>query len=275
MEQEREEELDEKDFVRASNSRDPLPLWMWVASLVALGVLIWGISSWFYIERDRKVGANPFLQVTNREMSLFLWQFPHLMRQHVRNRTGYLPGFDYVDRIGIAEGVTEKYVAAPPELLFLYHTWNRQVKREFSPRAIPRVEFIQFLDYMPEWLPENWPAATQGYRQLVGGLGRSELENLVVLSDSELPKDVRIAFQGWKNYFFEGLKINNIEVTEGEMHRFLKGHPHYARNYWKNVVAQEYPHYLDGMDRIEQSELLPPDQVAPFLRQAYYNSIAP
>ena len=55
------------------------------------------------------------------------------------------------------------------------------------------------------------------------------------MSKDELPIIVRQAYQGWKNYFEEGPDINVLDPTYAEVNEFLKDHPHYMRNYWRNI----------------------------------------
>lgn len=134
-------ELQEKDFIQESYGKDPMSFWIWVGVFAAVVLCSWGIGSWYYQTMSAQLSHSPFLQVTNREMSLFLWQFSDKMLQHVKDKTGYLKGFEYQNRIGIQSNLAEKYAVAPPELLFMYHTWSRLLKGEFTPRPIPRMEF--------------------------------------------------------------------------------------------------------------------------------------
>jgi len=82
-----------------------------------------------------------------------------------------------------------------------------------------------------------------------------------------LPLDVRIAFQGWENYFKDKEAINQIKVTRKQLQEFLESHPHYARNYWRNIV----PNYLKGHG--EEDSELSPDELTPFLRTALFNYV--
>lgn len=268
-----EPELQEKDFIQESYGKDPKPFWAMVAVFAAVIVLFWGVGSWYYQTMETKLQESPFLQVTNRQMSVFLWQFPEYMPQHVKDKTGYLPGFEYRERLGVVLDSADEYVQAPSELLFLYHTWARLLKGYYVPRPISRIEFIEFLDLQPEWKPINWSEAPSAYRRLVQGIKFSRDENLEDLSYEELPMIVRQAFQGWKNYRLEGEYINIIKITYGDLKAFLKKYPHYDRNYWRNIVYSRYPRYLltYSFDDFENDEVVSKSEITPFLRVAVFN----
>ncbi len=270
-----ENELSEKDFIDNTPPENMSPIWAIVLAFAALVAIFWGSGSWYYQTVELQFEKNPFLQVTNREMSVFLWQFPSYLPQHVKEKTGYLPGFDYQKRIGIKPEKADEYCHAPPELLFLYHTWNRLLKPEFIPRPIERAEFLSFLEHQSEWSPQNWQAAPIGYRQLVSGLKSSSLDDLSGEPTATLPRIVRQAFQGWKNYTVEGDQINKLSITYATLASFLNGHPHYARNYWRNILKEKHPSYLLNYTYAEfaKSSTLSKDELAPFLKVALYNFI--
>ncbi|MCE5317775.1 MAG: hypothetical protein LLG04_10540, partial [Parachlamydia sp.] len=69
-----EKRLQEKDFIQDSLSSNPFPFWLWLVLLAIIASLFWGGSSWLSQQINREVAASPFLQVTNRQFSLFLWQ---------------------------------------------------------------------------------------------------------------------------------------------------------------------------------------------------------
>jgi len=221
----------------------------------------------------KQVKSNPFLQVTNRQFSLFLWQFPEYMRVNATQKAGYLPGFQYQSKISLVLGSADDYVSAPPELLFLYHTWHRLISSEFIARPIPLNEFREFLDYEEEWQPQNWPAAPSGYVHLTQTLESSTQADLRALPIAILPQEVRVAFQGWKNYFKEGYLINQTKPTFAEMEGFLKSNPNYARNYWRNIVLDSYPNYLKtlSLGSFDPNAIISKDEIAPFLRVAFFN----
>ena len=66
--------LEEKDFIYEAKGNDPLPPWFFIIIVLGIFSIIWLGGNWFLQTMETKVDENPFLQVTNREMSLFLWQ---------------------------------------------------------------------------------------------------------------------------------------------------------------------------------------------------------
>ena len=118
-------ELNENKFIAEQYSKNPSPFWIWLGVIAAFGLLIWVGQNWYYQWIEKRLVENPFLQVTNREMSLFLWQNPEHMRVNVKQKTGYLSAFQYTDKLTVEPLLADNYVEAPPELLFLYHTWHR------------------------------------------------------------------------------------------------------------------------------------------------------
>jgi hypothetical protein len=262
--------LSEKDFIHEEYPRNPYPFWIWLLGVVAFTMLIWGGSVWYSRWLAKKVEEAPFLHVTNRQFSLFLWQNSSLMRKNMPVKSGYLPGFQYIDKVSLFLPNADQYVVAPPEILFLYHTWHRLISAEFTPRPVPLEEFRQFLDYAEEWKPQNWPGAPKEYIELVGKLPSMQSQDLQPL----LPLDVQKAFQGWKNYFLEGDAINEVKPTYREMQEFLETHPHYARNYWRNIVDSEKLHYLKTLSSgtFEPDEIIPEDELSGFLKVAFFNA---
>lgn len=266
------EPLSEKDFIHQGVKQNPYPFWLWLFLLAVFIILGLGASSWYNGKMSSLFRTSPFLQVTNRELSLFLWQNPEYMRAHAQEKTGYLPGFHSLDGVSMDLAASDQYVEAPPTLLFLYHTWRRLVSQEFTSRAIPKEEFKQFLNDEQEWLPRYWPNAPQTYAESLSQLPELHLDDLSALSSEQLPKDVRIAFQGWKNFYKEGKAINNVKPTVKQMQEFLAASPHYARNYWRNIVETQFPHYLIALQNPADAQApLPEDQLPPFLKVAFYN----
>lgn len=264
-------ELREQDFIHEEYRQNPFPFWGWLTAIAAITVLFWGINAWFTSQIQEHVAESPFLQVSNRQLSLFLWQFPEHLRAHVSQKSGYLPAFQYVDRVGVEPEMADLYAVAPPELLFLYHTWQRQIADYYSPRPILVTEFRQFLKDSEEWLPQFWPKAPKEYVQFIENLrSKEENENLEKLPLTTLPQVVRQAFQGWRNYYKEGDAINQVKPTFAQMQAFLTNFPHYARNYWRNILADTAPHYLQS-DSADPEAIIPPDELAPFLKAAFYN----
>lgn len=266
-------ELSEKDFIQEGYKKNPFPFWLWFFLLTTLIALLWGANNWY----SGKIGVlfkeSPFLRVTNREMSLFLWQNPEFMRINVKEKANYLPGFQYIDKVTLDVANADQFVVAPPDLLFRYHTWKRLVSDEFAQRPITKAAFSEFLSYAIEWHPQYWAAAPAGYVHFIEGLGRNQIENLATLPDSDLPTVVKMAFQGWYNYFKDGEAINQVKVSETQMRQFLTKYPHYARNFWRNVVMEKIPDYLKSMSAGKESgdAMVPHEEFSSFLRVAVYN----
>lgn len=268
-------ELQEKDFIQEGYRKNPFPFWLWLFLLTAVIALLWGGSTWYSGQIGALFKESPFLQVTNRQLSLFLWQNPEFMRINSKQKSGYLTGFQHVDNVTMELASADHYAAAPPELLFRYHTWSRLVKDESSFGKISRNEFHKFLDEVPEWMPTYWPNAPKEYVQMVQGLPSSQADDLNALDASILPQDVRIAFQGWKNYFKDGEAINQVKPTFMEMRQFLKSHPHYARNFWRNIVADSNPDYLKGISSVDNEGVVPTKAMSSFLKVAIFNYLKP
>lgn len=261
---EKDPQLAEKDFIHEGYSKNPLPLWLWLFLATATLGLIWGMANWYTGKINLVLKDSPFLQVTNRDLSLFLWQNPEFMRVNAKEKGNYLPGFQYQDKVTLDLAYADQYAAAPPEVIFRYHTWNRLLKKEFVERPIKLKDFRDFLSYADEWHPNYWPDAPKGYVDFIKNLPESKIEDLSTLSYQEFPLDVRMAFQGWQNYFIDGEAINTISVTYQQLNEFLSNHPNYARNYWQNIV----PSYLKSANG---EGAVPPDEMAPFLRVALFN----
>lgn len=267
--------LDESKFIRESYSSDPFPPWIWLAVIACIAALIWGSANWFREERAELVEKSPFLQVTNRQMSLFLWQFSEYMRPNVPIKEGYLPGFNYTEgKVSIKPGEAENIVAAPPEIIFMYHTWARLLKPEAIVRSVPLESFKEFLAQQPEWQPENWKDAPQGYKDLVANMNTLKADEFAVKSRS-LPLDVEIALVGWLNYYKEGGKIDAINPTYAELEGFLERHPNYNRNFWRNIVFKTHPDYLIKIanGKFDPKARVNPREIAGFLRVALYNDM--
>lgn len=266
-------ELEEKDFIQNGLTKNPTPLYIWLC-IGAFGfALLLGLGNWYNDKLSFFIKKSPFLQVTNRQLSLFLWQNPEFMRVNAKEKVNYLPGFNYLDSVNINIGYADQYVSAPPEVLFRYHTWDRLVKEEFTETPIALNDFKKFLHELPEWHPRYWPAAPSPYIKLVETIDTNTTEDLSKLSKDELPLDVRIAFQGWHNFFIDGEAINNLKPTVAQMEKFITSHPHYARNYWRNVVMAATPKYLATLvsKEAKPDEEIPSDELTSFLRVAYFN----
>lgn len=269
--------LSEKDFIQNGWSLGSLPFWLWLFLLAVVASLVWGSMGWYEGFMQKEKRHDPFLEVTNREFSVFLWQFPSFMRINVSKKTGYLPGFLATGE-NFNVGTAEEFVSAPPDVLFLYHTWHRLLYPEVIVRPISSKEFEDFLEQLPEWKPANWPKAPIEYVQLINSKSYIQIENLQTLLEPVLPLIVRQAFQGWKNYFMEGPQINELQPTFAQVKTFLEQHPHYARNYWRNiqevngqkVAGSDYLHdFLTGT--FIPDATFPKEQLPPFLKVAIYN----
>ncbi len=268
------DELQEKNFIAEKYCLNPYPF-IFSAVLVALSIAL--IQAGAFLAENKvsmQLSKSPFLKVTNREFSLFLWHHPHFMRVHAKNKIGYLPGFQYLHRVNMELEFSENEVIVPPSTLFVYHMWKRLLSSYQISRPIMTNEFIEFLSHLDEWQPKNWLSAPKEYKILIKGLYGLKNSNLESLSLNELPLVVRQAFYGWKNYFKEGDAINAFNPSFLQLEEFLKNHPHYARNYWINIISTEYPDYLkiysEGI--YEKNAEVPREEIAPFLRLALYNT---
>lgn len=255
-----------------SYAKDPGTLWLWLVILMAVVLVMWGGRSYFqgYLQQVKE--ERPFLGVTNRQISLFLWYNPELMRVNVRSKSGYLPGFQYMEgSVAIEPGDSEQIVQVSPEVLFRYHTWSRLVRNELPARAISEAEFVQFLDYAPEWRPKNWPAAPKAYHDLIPTLTVGGTNELTKLPEGTMPSEVRLAFTGWKNFTKEREAIQALRVTYGQVQDLIAVAPHYARNYWQNIIDSDLGTYVKGVEKADAKEVVPDKDVPEFLRIAIYN----
>jgi hypothetical protein len=236
--------------------------------VIAIFTILWAGGTWLYQQRQTKVEENPFLNVTNREMSLFLWQNPEYMRIHNSGKTGYLPGFHASGKVNPMLESVNDFAAAPPEVLFQYHTWKRLLGDYTFPRPIPIDEFKEFLSSSPEWSPENWKQAPTEYMQFIKEIDLMKVADLQTLPREVLPVSLRQAFLGWKNYYREGDLINKAVPTRGEMRAFLEQYPNFARHNWRNL----HPEYLRSLESAsEDDQPLSNEELTSFLRAGYYN----
>lgn len=247
---------------------------MWVFVLTIFVSLVFSISTWFTTKLSDQYASDPFLQVTNREFSIFLWQFPEKMRINAKTKTGYLPAFEYLNGVGVDPELADKYVIAPPETLFLFHTWNRFLRPEMSLRPIPVAEFQRFLKDNEQWQPQFWKDAPPQYLSLVERLDALPPEqDLLSLPAQSLPLAIKQSFTGWKNYFSEGDQINTLLPSYAQLEQFLAHAPHYKRSYWRNILKDSYPNYLKdySLHLYQKDETVPKSQMAPFLKVEMYN----
>jgi hypothetical protein len=273
-----EKPLSEKNFIHNGWSLWSVPFWVWIALMVILSSLIFGGKQWVDSLIQQEKGRRPFLEVTNREFSVFLWQFPSFLPNHLSQRSSYLPGF-FAQTENLIPAYAEELVSAPPDLIFLYHTWHRLLAPDFIRRPINPSEFEEFLTQLPEWQPDVWKQAPEGYVELIKSKNYTHLKNLQTLPESSLPLMVRQAFQGWKNYFNEGPQINDLHPTVGEVLTFLEHHPTYARSYWRNIdrIADQPIAGLNYLlltlrPTVDKEERFPFDQLSSFLKVALFNA---
>ncbi|WP_052354860.1 hypothetical protein [Candidatus Protochlamydia sp. R18] len=272
--------LTEGDFIQEGQPLGlrSLPIWLWIVLATMVISLIWGSMNWYQGVMQQEKKAEPFLDVTNREFSVFLWQFPSFLRANALKKTAYLPGFQTTKET-LVLNEADNFVSAPPDLLFLYHTWNRLLASESNLRPINPKEFSDFLNQVEEWQPKFWKKAPKEYVQLIDNKEYEQTQNLQTLSVSQLPVLVRQAFQGWKNYYQEGPQINALAPTIAQVQAFLESHPHYKRNFWRNiqqvagqeVVRSDYL-FLLTQAGFNPEEAFPTDQLAPFLKVAMFNA---
>lgn len=270
--------LAEKDFIQEGRTWGSFPVWIWIFLLSLFIISLIGTWEWYQGYVQEKKEERPFLDVTNRQFSVFLWQFPSYLRMNSPIKTGYLPGFE-TNGEGVQLKAVEDYVSAPPELLFLYHTWNRLLEPYYISRPIAPTSFDEFLNQTLEWLPIYWKKAPQEYVSMLEKQAYKEMSDLQNLTQEELPIVVRQAYQGWKNYFEEGPDINALAPTYGEVKEFLNEHPHYRRSYWRNIniVAKQQvagPNYLLSFIKPPENseEKVPQNQLAPFFKVALFNA---
>lgn len=267
--------LDEKDFIHEGVAQNPFPFWFWLVMIALFAALAWGGKSWFTSSITDKIATSPFLQVTNRDFSLFLWEFPEHMRIHAKTKSGYLSAFQYMDNVSVEPDLADRYVNAPPELLFEYHTWKRLLSRYYFPSPISVSEFKEFINYDEQWKPQYWSEAPKEYVSFIKSLLNGQINDidLQVFPTSSLPVVVKKAFQGWKNYVKEGELINKVQPSVAEMREFLQANNNYARNYWRNLLLDTYPKYLQTFesDKVKSTEPLPNQELAPFLKAAFFN----
>lgn len=267
-----EQGLSEEKFIDDSKRKKSPSFLKWVILLCVLMMVFLAGNWWYSSQMSAFFERGPFLQVTNRQMSLFLWQNPEFMRVNSPQKASYLPAFNYTNKLTMDIAQADHYVVAPPDLLFRYHTWHRLVSDEFSQRPIAVQEFVDFLSYAEEWHPDYWIGAPVGYRDMVHGLPNSQLANLATLSLVILPMEVRIAFQGWRNYFKDKEAINQVQPTFKQMKQFIADNPHYARNFWRNLVMNSTPGYIVNLKHPGNDDLLvPKNELNGFLKLAFYN----
>ncbi|MEX2305104.1 MAG: hypothetical protein WD595_02825 [Waddliaceae bacterium] len=158
--------LNEKNFIQPPSRG--VASWLWVLIAIVLIAIFWIFSASMLDQVRSRLWEKPFLQVTNREFSLFLWQNPEYMRRNQSKEIGYLPGFvSFEGKMTPDPKYADQFVAAPPKFLYRYHLWKFFLGEYVFNRSIPNQEFQAFLAYSTEWQPENWKGATDGYLSLL------------------------------------------------------------------------------------------------------------
>lgn len=262
---------DNKDLIEPRAGKGIVPAWVWFFLLLLIAGMLMQFFMWYWNGTQTAVPQTPFYQVTNRQMSLFLWQNPDFLKRGSNVKGRYLPAFGSEDQVALDHAAADDLVIAPPPVLFRYHAWDRQVRKEFTNTPIPVDEFLKFLAYAKEWLPDNWPDAPEKYVQLIPELPKRQVLDLSKLPYTALPAEVRIAFQGWQNSFAQADQISSVKMTYQQYISFLLKHPYYARNFWRNIV----PDYVVSLSqgKVDQQSEIPADEIPPFLRLAYFNNL--
>lgn len=214
-------------------------LWLFLALLLLVGVLLWLIGQWNAAILSQKQKESPFLQVTHRDFSVFLWQHPQFLRSQRGLRPGEWPQVHLPQEIPLSPEEASLYVDAPEEVLFRYHTWDRLLSEaSIGLRSIEPEAFAQFLQENPAWQPKHWPEAPEGYGDVVKLA--NDLEGM-------LPLEVKLAFQGWKNTTQDWEQIEQMQVSDDALARFLQEHSAYKTSLWQNIepgYPQEMPDFL-------------------------------
>lgn len=270
--------LSEKEFIQNGWKFTSLPFWLSLFLVILAISLIWWTIGWYksLIEKEKK--HDRFLEVTHREFSVFLWQFPSFLKNDIPEKNDYLQGS--LSTLENFDPITaEEWVSAPTDLIFLYHTWHRLLAPDVILRPINAKEFEEFLEELTEWQPKNWPNAPKKYIQLINSKSYTNIDNLQTLPENVLPLIVRQVFQGWKNYFKEDKKIDELNPTFAEVQAFLELHPHYARPFWRNIDEID-DQQVAGADyllallngNIVPNARFPKDQLPLFLKMALFNA---
>jgi hypothetical protein len=266
--------LPEKNFIQEGFRKNPKPFIFWFVVCLAATLLVWFAMYLMSKGREEIVERYPQMQVTNRQMSLFLWQNPEFMRKNVRAKTHYLEAWkdQFGERLTVAPEEADKWVEAPYEVLFLYFVWQRLLGDYYYPRSIKQEEFLAFLKEDPEWHPRYWKEAPASYRELLAWIeGQAHYEDLKELSYRELPLVVRQAFQGWKNYTKEGNQIQKLRPTYRQLWTFLDKYPNFKRSLWINLVKEK--DYLIPV-QAKGTDTVPDSQMDGLLKMALYNYLS-
>ncbi len=248
---------------------NPMPLWLWILIIVGVFAFLWTGLNRIAISIADKREITFSKDITNRDISLFLWQNPKYMRIFAIKKSGYLPGFQSKGRVTPNLATVDDVAKGTQELIYLYTTWKILIGDYQNMRKIAVSEYQEFLSYAQEWYPQNWKKAPEDYRYLIEELDTLDIEDMQSLPLSTFPKGARNAFFGWKNFFKEKEQIDQQIITFSDMLNFLEKYPNYSRNHWRNI----YPKYLEGFleKSVDLQKQIPEDQMQDFLKIGFFN----
>lgn len=260
--------LDEKEpqQQQEGSPKDPNFLWIWLAVAAAAVTLLWGLSAWWGKSSSSSAAEKNGPQrevVTNRQFALFLGQFPEFTPKGNPQRI-------------LEASHAQESVSASDEQLFYYHTWQRQIGQDEPLRPIPATLLRQFLLAFPQWKQVN---DSSSYTQYLKQLLENQDSTTAIVDKAIIPFELQLAVQNWRNKTQEAEQIASAQYTHEQVAKFLQRYPHFARNYWQNVLKAQYPHYLLSFSpeapKAPNSNVVAEEELAPFLRQALYNFYTP
>lgn len=263
--------LQEKDFIHEEYRKNPRPAWICFFILVVFFVIWWWVAKWREERLEAYQKNSSFLQVTNRELSLFLWSHPEFMRANVKMKADYLTGFKEEDKIRVIPEFAEEYAVAPPEVLFRYHIWKTFLSHHIPDRKITVGEFLEFIQCCKEWHPTFWNGAPKTYKVFVESLNK--FEGSQKIAPELLPDSVKQGFIGWKNFYKEGDQINNLLISYDLLDGFLAKYKELARGYWRNILQESTPEYLLEYSNNEYvaKSFVPTHQMASVFKVPFFN----
>jgi len=235
-----------------TEAKRAVPLIVWIAIVAGILLLFWGSGSFLLDQGVLSRKSGPFYKVTNRDFSLFLWNHSDVYRADIRQ----------FHEMALTNEMAKRDVKASPQVLAEYHVWKRLLGSMVIPRQIPLPEFRNFLAYAFEWLPENWEKAPSEYKAFVDDLPSCPFQQLEPLPEETIPLEVRMAFYGWKNTFYEREAIRAFQPDVKMIESFLSKYPQFARHNFRNF----YPDYLLSLN-------LKGERLPYFFRSALYNAM--
>lgn len=262
-------------MVSNKNKNSNLQLWVFLVLFCAVFGLLW-FSACFHTKiLSERINRSFFYKVSNRDFSLFLWQNPEFMRANAYNKLGYLPHFNTDQGVQVIPELADQHVSVPSDVLYRYHIWKLLLGKSLANRPINVTEFKNFLRNNPEWYPQYWSKSTPAYKQFIDHLDSLIDVDLQNYSYKAFPLKVRMAFQGWKNYFFEWDDIKEVRPTIEQMKTFLEEHPGYKRCLWRNLLLSDKPDYLKPFwgcrSPPSSNDSLNDDELSNFLKAGFYN----